>query len=50
MGVIILGLIRNIISFADVPTWYQTLVDALIIMFALAGPGLVRLFRRLTTR
>lgn len=46
LGVIILGLIRNIISFANVPLWSQTLVDALIIMTALAGPGLVRLVRR----
>lgn len=45
IGVIILGTIRNIISFANVPTWSQTLVDALIIVFALAGPGLVRLVR-----
>lgn len=46
IGVAILTLIRNLISFANVPTWYQTLVDALIILAALAGPGLVRLFRR----
>lgn len=46
LGVIILGLIRNIISFANVPSWYQTLVDALIILIALAGPGLVQLIRR----
>ncbi|MFO7681872.1 MAG: ABC transporter permease [Chloroflexota bacterium] len=46
LGVIILGLIRNIISFADVPSWYQTLVDALIILIALAAPGLVQLIRR----
>ncbi len=46
VGVLILGLIRNIISFANVPTWSQTLVDALIIIVALAGPGLVRLLRR----
>lgn len=46
LGVIILGLIRNIISFADVPSWYQTLVDALIIIIALAAPGLVQLIRR----
>lgn len=45
MGVIILGLIRNIISFANVPTWWQTLVDALIIIIALAAPGLIRLVR-----
>lgn len=46
IGVVILGTIRNIISFANVPTWWQTLVDALIIVAALAGPGVVRLIRR----
>ncbi len=46
LGVIILGLIRNIISFADVPSWYQTLVDALIIITALAAPGIVQLIKR----
>jgi ribose transport system permease protein len=49
IGVVILGLVRNIISFANVPTWWQTLVDALIILFALAGPGVVRLLRRRMT-
>lgn len=48
LGVLILGVIRNIISFANVPTWSQTLVDALIIIAALAGPGLVRFLRRRT--
>ena len=47
MGVVTLGLVRNIISFANVPTWWQTLVDALIILVALAAPGLLRLLRRL---
>lgn len=47
IGVLILGVIRNIISFANVPTWSQTLVDALIIIAALTGPGLIRLVRRL---
>jgi ribose transport system permease protein len=46
IGVVILGLIRSIISFANVSTWYQTLVDGLIVMLALAGPGLVALVRR----
>jgi ribose transport system permease protein len=46
LGVVILGLIRNIISFAGVPSWYQTLVDALIIIIALAAPGLIQLIRR----
>lgn len=45
IGVVILGTIRNIISFADVPTWWQTFVDASIIIVALAGPGLIRLIR-----
>jgi ribose transport system permease protein len=46
LGVLILGTIRNIISFANVPTWSQTLVDAVIIITALTGPGLIRLIRR----
>lgn len=45
VGVVILGTIRNIISFAQVPTWWQTLFDALIILIALAGPGLIKLIR-----
>lgn len=49
IGVGILGVIRNIISFANVPTWSQTLVDALIIISALAIPGLLRLLGRLRT-
>lgn len=47
IGVVILGVIRNIISFYGVPTWSQTLVDALIILTALAAPGLIRFFTRL---
>ncbi len=47
LGVVILGVIRNIISFANVPTWSQTLVDALIIIIALAGPGIIRLVRQM---
>lgn len=46
LGVAILGIVRNLISFANVPTWYQTLVNAVIIVLALAGPGLWRLVRR----
>jgi ribose transport system permease protein len=45
-AVIILGLIRNIISFANIDSWWQTLVNALIIVVALAGPGIVVLLRR----
>lgn len=46
LGVMLLTLIRNIISFANVPNWWQTLVNALIIVGALAAPGVVRLLRR----
>ncbi|HTK11934.1 MAG TPA: ABC transporter permease [Ktedonobacteraceae bacterium] len=46
LGVLILGVIRSIISFANVPTWWQTLVNGIIVILALAGPGLVSLIRR----
>jgi ribose transport system permease protein len=46
MGAVMLGLVRNIISFADVDTWWQTLVNATLIVIALALPGLLRLRRR----
>lgn len=45
LGVIILGVFRNIISFANIDSWWQTLVNALIIIAALAGPGLVAALR-----
>ncbi len=50
LGVIILGVVRNIISFANVPSWNQTLVDALIILIALVAPGVGRWLRTLTHR
>jgi ribose transport system permease protein len=46
MGAITLGIIQNIISFAHINTWWETLVKALIIVAALATPGLINLFRR----
>lgn len=46
IGAVILGLIRNIISFAGVATWWQTFVNAAIIVLALAMPGIIRLARR----
>jgi ribose transport system permease protein len=46
MGAITLGIIQNIISFADIDTWWETLVRAIIIVLALAAPGIVNLFRR----
>ncbi len=45
-GVAILGIIRNIISFADVPSWWRMLVNGVIIVIALATPGLYSLVRR----
>ena len=46
MGAITLGVLQNIISFADIDTWWETLVRAIIIVVALAAPGIVNLFRR----
>jgi ribose transport system permease protein len=46
MGAITLGIIQNIISFASIDTWWETLVKATIIVVALAAPGLINLFRR----
>jgi len=45
-GAIILGLIHNIISFANVDLWWQTFVNAAIIVLALAAPGIIQLIRR----
>lgn len=45
MGVLVLGFVRNIVSFANVNTWYQPLVDASIILLALASPGFINLIR-----
>jgi len=49
MGAITLGIIQNIISFANVDTWWETFVKAAIIVLALAAPGIVNLFRRRET-
>ena len=46
MGAITLGLIQNVISFANVNTWWETLVKASIIVIALAAPGIINLFGR----
>jgi len=45
IGVVILSLIQGIVSFAGVPSWWQTLLNGTIVVLALAGPGLVGLFR-----
>lgn len=49
MGAITLGILQNIISFADIDTWWETFVKAAIIVAALAAPGIVSLFRRRRT-
>jgi ribose transport system permease protein len=46
IGAILLGLIRNIISFANIDTWWQTFVNATIIVLALALPGVINLIRK----
>ena len=46
MGAITLGIIQNIISFAHIDTWWETLVKATIIVVALAAPGVINLIRR----
>lgn len=46
LGAVTLGLIQNIVSFANINTWWETLVKALIIVVALATPGVIALFRR----
>jgi ribose transport system permease protein len=48
MGAITLGLFQNIVSFSHINTWWETLVKALIIVAALATPGIINLFRRKT--
>jgi ribose transport system permease protein len=46
MGAITLNIIQNIISFAHIDTWWETLVKATIIVVALAAPGVINLIRR----
>jgi len=46
MGAITLGIIQNIISFANINTWWETFIKATIIVVALAAPGAISLFRR----
>lgn len=47
IGVAILGTISNVLSFAEIDRWARPLVDASIIVVALAVPGLIILLRRL---
>ena len=45
-GGIVLGNIRNIISSLKLDSWWRTLVNALLIVLVLAGPGTINLIRR----
>jgi ribose transport system permease protein len=45
VGVVVLALFRNIVFYLGVPSLWQTLIDGLIVVLALAGPGLVRQVR-----
>ncbi len=46
IGAVTLQMIMNIISFAKIDTWWQTFVNAFIIVVALALPGLINLIER----
>lgn len=46
LGVAILRLIRPIVSSSGIDSDYQTLMNAVIILVALAAPGILALFRR----
>jgi ribose transport system permease protein len=46
IGAVILGLIPNIISFSNVDLWWQTFVNAALIVLGLAAPGIINLFQR----
>jgi ribose transport system permease protein len=46
IGAVLLSLIPNIISFAKIESWWQTFVNAAVIVLALAMPGIISLIRR----
>ena len=46
IGVVILSLIQSIVSFSGAPSSWQTLINGLIVVAALAGPGLLALLGR----
>ena len=46
IGVVILSLIQSIVSFSGAPSSWQTLINGLIVVTALAGPGLFALLGR----
>jgi ribose transport system permease protein len=46
LGAIILGTIKNLISLSKMDSWYRVLVNATVIIMALASPGIINLIRR----
>jgi ribose transport system permease protein len=46
MGAFIISIIHNLISFANISNWWQTLAYGLIVVFALVGPGMVNQLRK----
>jgi ribose transport system permease protein len=46
LGAIILGTTKNLISLSKMDSWYRVLVNATVIIIALASPGIINLFRR----
>jgi ribose transport system permease protein len=46
LGAIILGTIKNLISLSKMDSWYRVLVNATVIILALASPGIINLIRR----
>jgi ribose transport system permease protein len=46
LGAIILGTIKNLISLSKMDSWYRLLVNATVIIVALASPGIINLIRR----
>jgi ribose transport system permease protein len=50
VGAILLNVVTNLISFAQIETWWQTLANASVIVIALAMPGILALIRRRSAR
>jgi ribose transport system permease protein len=46
MGAVIISILRNLISFANISNWWQTLAYGLIVLVALVGPGIANQLRR----
>lgn len=46
IGAILLNVVTNVVSFSSIETWWQTLINAAVILLALAMPGTIALLRR----